>query len=537
MLQAVLFEDLPNGIDTVVGDSGVTVSGGQRQRIALARAILRDPEILILDEATSALDYISRSLVNDAIRLVRQGKTTIIITHDVSMINDMDFAYVMKDGQVVQNGYKKDLMALTSGHFYSMAKALERIPQAPPEPILPAYSLPAATFSGVRIRQSDGLWLSNRATVFGDGVSIAPRPLTMSDGNLMLRPDMEEYWSCAEAGEATATKRQRVGRAARAAALPSPTESVFSEKSGATMVEHVLKSPKPVRKPQKKDLDDLSEKDIEAALEGKTVGALTIWQMLRTAPKCLNVWQNILMFVGFFATISNGAATPVFGFTLSQLMANLFRPDSSAKVTLYWALAVLGVSAFDGLTTFLKVYLLESAAEKWVYRSRKEAIKRIFKQDCEWFLRNDGQPSIVAARLINSGEDMRPILGNFSGNMINAVTMLVLGTAWAFAVGWELTLVGLALTPIIFFSTKAYVAICEKFQRNVARQVERSTLVLHEATRNIKAVIGLGLQDYFEAKFSKEVAAARAIASGRVFWIGAAFGILEGVGYFSKGTF
>lgn len=145
MLQAVLFEDLPNGIDTVVGDSGVTVSGGQRQRIALARAILRDPEILILDEATSALDYISRSLVNDAIRLVRQGKTTIIITHDVSMINDMDFAYVMKDGQVVQNGYKKDLMALTSGHFYSMAKALERIPQAPPEPILPAYSLPAAT--------------------------------------------------------------------------------------------------------------------------------------------------------------------------------------------------------------------------------------------------------------------------------------------------------------------------------------------------------------------------------------------------------
>ncbi len=425
MLQAVLFEDLPNGIDTVVGDGGVTVSGGQRQRIALARAILRDPEVLILDEATSALDYISRSLVNDAIRLVRQGKTTVIITHDVSMINDMDFTYVMKDGQVVQNGYKRDLMGLTTGHFYQMAKALERIPQAPAEPILPAYSLPAASFSGVRIRQSDGLWMSNRASVFGDGVSIAPRPLTMSDGDLMMRPDMEEYWSCAEAGEATATKRQKVGRVARAPVLESVTESEYSMKSGSTMVEHNEKvTTKRVGMSKAKDLDNLSEKDIEAALEGKTVGALTIWQILKTTPKCLTGWQNTLMFIGFLATIGNGAATPAFGFTLSQLMANLFKPKTSAKVTLYWALAVLGVAAFDGLTTYLKTYLLEASAEKWVYRSRKEGIKRILKQDCEWFLRNDGQPSIVASRLINSGEEMRPIVGRFAGNLLNAMTML-----------------------------------------------------------------------------------------------------------------
>ena len=537
MLQAVLFEDLPNGIDTVIGDGGITVSGGQRQRIALARAILRDPEVLILDEATSALDYISRSLVNDAIRLVRQGKTTVIITHDVSMINDVDFTYVMKDGQVVQNGFKRDLMGLTTGHFYQMAKALERIPQAPAEPILPAYSLPAASFSGVRIRQSDGLWMSNRASVFGDGVSIAPRPLTMSDGDLMMRPDMEEYWSCAEAGEATATKRQKAGRAARAPVLESVTESEYSVKSGSTMVEHNAKvTTKRVGMSKAKDLDNMSEKDIEAALEGKTVGALTIWQVLKTTPKCLTVWQNTLMFIGYLATVGNGAATPAFGFTLSQLMANLFQPNTSAKVTLSWALAVLGVAAFDGLTTFLKTYLLESSAEKWVYRSRKEGIKRILKQDCEWFLRNDGQPSIVAARLINSGEEMRPIVGRFAGNLLNALTMLVLGIVWAFVVGWELTLVGLALTPVIFFSTKAYVAVCEKFSRNVSRQVEKSTMVLHEATRNIRAVVGLGLQQYFEAKYLNEVVAARSVASRKIFWIGSAFGVLEGVAFFSKGT-
>ena len=524
-------------LTAVVGDAGIAVSGGQRQRIALARAILRDPEVLILDEATSALDYISRSLVNDAIRLVRQGKTTIIITHDVSMINDMDFAYVMKDGQVVQNGYKKDLMALTTGHFYSMAKTLERIPQAPADPILPAYSLPAASFNGVRIRQSDGLWLSNRASVFGDQVSIAPRPLTMSDGDLMMRPDMEDVWKCAQMGEATVTKRQKVGRQARAPVLGSVTESDGSGKTDSTILEKAAKGTTKIVAAKRKDLDNLSEKDIEAVLEGKTLGALTIRQMLQTAPKCLTLWQNTVMAIGFLATIGNGCATPIFGFTLSQLMANLFNPSASRTASLYWALAVLGVAAFDGLTTYLKIYLLESSAEKWVYRSRKEAIKRILKQDCEWFLRTEGQPSIVATRLINSGEEMRPILGRFAGNMLNALTMLALGTIWAFVVGWELTLIGLALTPIIFFCTKAYVAICEKFQRNVARQVEKSTMVLQETTRNIKAVVGLGLEEYFENKFSKEVVAARMIATRKIIWIGAAFGVLEGVGYFSKGTF
>jgi hypothetical protein len=69
------------------------------------------------------------------------------------------------------------------------------------------------------------------------------------------------------------------------------------------------------------------------------------------------------------------------------------------------------------------------------------------------------------------------------------------------------------------------------------KQVEKSTMVLHEVTRNIKAVAGLGLEGYFEEKFAKEVSATRSVASRKVFWIGAAFGVLEGFSYFSKGNF
>ncbi|KAL8648109.1 MAG: hypothetical protein Q9226_006136, partial [Calogaya cf. arnoldii] len=98
--------EFPKGVDTVVGTGGNAMSGGQRQRVAIARASLRDTPILILDEATSALDHISKGMVMDAIREWRRGKTTIIITHDLSQIADDEFAYILDKGVVVQEGYR-----------------------------------------------------------------------------------------------------------------------------------------------------------------------------------------------------------------------------------------------------------------------------------------------------------------------------------------------------------------------------------------------------------------------------------------------
>ncbi|EPX74102.1 M-factor transporter Mam1 [Schizosaccharomyces octosporus yFS286] len=89
-----------------------TLSGGQRQRIALARALLRNTEVLILDEPTSGLDIISKNLINDAIRAHRLGKTTIYITHDMSQIYNDDFVFVIENGRLLHQGSKKDLSNL-----------------------------------------------------------------------------------------------------------------------------------------------------------------------------------------------------------------------------------------------------------------------------------------------------------------------------------------------------------------------------------------------------------------------------------------
>ncbi len=110
-----------DGVDTLVGERGVQLSGGQKQRVAIARAIVKDPAILILDEATSALDVESESLVQEALELLMEGRTTLIIAHRLSTVIGADRVLVVDDGRIVERGSHRQLLE-KDGHYARMVE-------------------------------------------------------------------------------------------------------------------------------------------------------------------------------------------------------------------------------------------------------------------------------------------------------------------------------------------------------------------------------------------------------------------------------
>lgn len=121
-----VINDLPEGLDTKIGEHGDRMSGGQRQRIAIARAFIRNPKMIILDEATSALDNISEKLIQDSMKELIKGRTTFIVAHRLSTIREADRIVVMKNGRCVEIGTYQELLEL-KGEFYRMKAASEAV--------------------------------------------------------------------------------------------------------------------------------------------------------------------------------------------------------------------------------------------------------------------------------------------------------------------------------------------------------------------------------------------------------------------------
>ena len=121
-------QSLPNGLDTEIGERGVTLSGGQKQRLAIARAIIRNAPLVILDEATSALDNRSEKVVQKALDELMKGRTTLVIAHRLSTVRDADVIMVINDGQIVEKGSHDELLQQNGAYamlYNSQFKMLE----------------------------------------------------------------------------------------------------------------------------------------------------------------------------------------------------------------------------------------------------------------------------------------------------------------------------------------------------------------------------------------------------------------------------
>ena len=575
-LLQLMINDMPNGWDTSVGYKGSSLSGGQRQRMALARARLRDTPILLLDESTSALDQISRGLMMDAIRHWRRRKTTIVITHDISQILPDDYAYVLENGRLVQEGYRKHMEKVKHSPFQRFL---------PPEPRAEGSPLDArkATASdSVRTRRpsldipmdytnhisSDPLEAQlnvgeNKRASFFPKVFQDSSPLLGMKGRV-------------NAGQTLAFSSPWM-RLVASSDSPSPSSPTSSRASGLWGVKEMSPSPewkREFRKSQRMStlmerlVDKTGQLAAETRMHSQAVDRkrMTPFEVRSSAAstgnfiehngdkECLDsefiphksfrsilrtLWPNInwrtraVLVFGFWGATVHAVSQPVFSYVLSRLLRTYAIPRGQPHKALIYSMTILAVAVVESSHVYLERFCLEYVSQRWVDRLRAEAMKRVLDQPREFFDKEENDVSRITACLDRNAEEMRNLLGRFCGMIWIAALMCVISIVWAMIAQWKMTLISLSIAPYIYGVTKAFSMVSEKWEGLSNSAAEDAATIFTEVFTNIKTVRALTLEKHFVDKYIHTTNHVLRIGFQRSFYSGCFYGLSDSAGYFS----
>ncbi|GAA5867089.1 hypothetical protein JCM1840_001479 [Sporobolomyces johnsonii] len=529
--------DLPDGYDTVLsGEKGASLSGGQRQRLAIARAWIRDPTVLILDEATSALDATSRLLVNEAVKRWRTNRTTIIITHDLAPIGVDDFVYVMADGRVVEQGYRGDLERDLAGRFAELAYSQHSAPAGTEDDddaeVLDSDDDEGMAYSSVhstpRIKISDAdsdpaphsiasflfppspdasarasreLRDARRVSAnfterinARDAPSTPPRPALSREPSSELLPPFALSDS---PGKRSSRSSKRDSGMSFAALELAGNSATLNRRPLGTRIKHKTMNPDDLKEWTGKSHGGAQD-SVVIEVDGPAASSMSLTQLAR------RYWPMIpnktLFFLGMFLSVVVGCCTPVFSTLLSGVMANLGTPNSTGMITKS-SLLILLVALIDGTSTFLKFYLLERCAMGWITALRRKSLDLVLKQDKAFFDRSENSTSAITHSIVKDSEDTRIFVGTVVGQLAVLASMLSLGIIWAFAAGWELTLVGLGLAPVFIIATRAQASVLNKFEASNKIKRETVSKKFHQTMGNIRAIRSMSIHQVFVNAF------------------------------------
>jgi ATP-binding cassette subfamily B (MDR/TAP) protein 1 len=568
---------MPKGFDTVVGSKGSALSGGQKQRIALARAKLRNPPILILDESTSALDYINRAAVMAEIRKWRAGKTTIIITHDISQILPDDFLYVMKDGQIVQEGFRKALSRI-EGHFQEFlapeepdeTPKLRTDKSLPPTPVDGEGSLQDLILSQVKSDSpicSTGDPLDyifqeprNHASVFVPSVFTGRLGAAPTRDSIRMPPIVAPFWSVIPSTslpvmEMDESRQKSISSTPPDSGRYSHPDNPTTIKRQLSQVGHRLSAI--VTTPTKRFSASLSVNPFEALPVKQTpvgiapaatipgvkieeirppsdvikgiVANYSTKEILLTVSPNLSPIQRVILITGFVGVLGYAASTPLFAFVFSKLLITFANPQHRQKKALTYSLAILSIAVCDAATIFIYLSHLQYLAQIWVNRVRLRALNRILDQPREFFDCEENNISCMAECLDHHAEEMQHILGRFVGNVTIVIVMVTMAVAWSLVSCWKLTLVLLACTPILLFVTSGLSAVSGAMEKWCTNLSELAGSVFAETFTNIKTVRSLTLETYFRNKHQIATAAVLKAGVRKGIYVGAFYGLSQSV--------
>ena len=558
MLQRMI-SDLPDGLDTLLGMQGNNLSGGQRQRIALARARLRDTPVLILDESTSALDYITRSTIISSIRAWRKGRTTIIITHDISQVSPDDSVYVMDSARVVQRGLRKVLEADPHSAFHTFVnqsdtnQADEVVspsdetddiifmyagawnPEHPPHrstaaifresiisPLLsprrpPMVSTPAASLSS---RPSIDLEAEPTLQVFGE-----TQPSNVAAGD-----DFEKMYKPRPESRHVSRQISVASRPVSATSDESVLSGVYSTRPPCPASSQFNVQPKPEDEPSfRKTFRTKMERrrkgqsaDVESV---NAIENLDISEIIKSVWPLVGWPTRFALITAVICALVHSASAPTFGYIFAQLLSTFYTAGNQRQLAQKYALSILAIAIVDGLATYGFNSLFDVSAQTWANALRAEGMKRILTQPREFFDREENSVSRIAECLDQFAEEARNLPGRFIGILIVMVFCISIALLWSLVNCWKLTLMAFPCLAAMYCITRVYNAISNRWERFSNEAEEHVGKALHETFVNIKTVRCLVLEEVFREKYHQATRNALKIGTKRSIYSGSIFGL------------
>lgn len=548
-------EALPQGVNTKVGRGGSSLSGGQKQRVAVARARLRDTPVLILDEATSALDSTSRVSIMQAIRRWRRDQTTIIITHDLTQIQADDMVYVLENGRVIANGRRKDIGDLNKRAGVEANRAEEAVNI---DHFQPGMGLSFQHHTNTSQAGKQGL-ASPTSRPRKDSFDIEMENMeeeeptkpqsTTSSGPLTRR--LKKGLSASTEAAMKNLKRQSLARAKvmyrlgpdrpQASPLDSlrPTSRVsrhVSTDPGAFL--SVPRTPaydsKPLPVPplmlelsdRNADSEDLTSPGAAVVSESEQK-AYSILTIFATVWPLLNTADRVRLVCGCIATLCHAGAPVTFSYALVQLFSTYSLPTGYRDEALKYSMAVLGIAIADGVASFLMQYLLGCVSQSWVDDLRMAAMKIILRQPKAWFDEEQNSAAVLVSCLDRSAEEMKDLVGRFAAQLAVVAVIMMAAVLWSLISCWKLTLVGLAVVPLLYLVTRFFEATSSRWEARTNDACERIGDIYVEGFADIKTVRSLTLESYFHEKYRHVTAEAFSIGRRRAIFSGVFFGLSD----------
>lgn len=565
LLQSTI-SGLPHGMDTNVGAGGHNLSGGQKQRLALARAKLRDPPVLILDEVTSGLDPVSRVLIMEAIRKWRHGKTTIIITHEVTQIQDPDFVYVMDDGCVVQAGVCSGLRHQSDGLLAQLiAAATEPEPEAghstiesrqtrstvvnysrilsdasQNSPLIPGSPSPGEALRGVPFTSRDVFRMtrsSSQLRLLGDhrlhhidtagvlstlatAAEVAPR----RGVGRMIATLSRQFTS----PRAPSPRQSATGATSEQSPIqlsPIKTGSLFHLQvlggaaqdnrrgSGSSRSRHRRETSRAeTERGQRTEAEAEAARDEKLPNNDEDTASLSLITIYKTVWPSLGLKEKIFILVGIFTSLIIAGSVPAFSVVFANLLGALYKTERRQEAGQKWAIVLLGIAVVSAIAAFLSRYLLEWAGQAWVDALRRQAFGRVLRQPKTWFENPKHSASRINECLDRNADEMRNLVGRFAPLLLIVVVMTLTSITWALAISWKLTLVSLASGPFLFAATNRYSHVANKWESRCNKAAEETSAILAETFTNIRVVRALTLEGFFHRKHDQS--AQRALELG-----------------------